>query len=96
MTANAAISRARFRSSVPVTAPAAICVAIRQLVLFPNITPTGWRHIGQTRLKLFRPDAEEPFILRPGDEIRFVPICMKELDSYASDPDGGATAETLA
>ncbi|MXQ07579.1 carboxyltransferase domain-containing protein [Alphaproteobacteria bacterium GH1-50] len=74
---------------------AAICVAIRQLVLFPNMTPTGWRHIGQTRLKLFRPQAEEPFILRPGDEILFVPVSLSELDGYKDDPDGGAVAEAL-
>jgi len=68
-----------------------LCVAIRQLVLFPVATPTGWRHIGQTAVRLFRPDAEEPFLLRPGDEVLFQPV--SELTAHA--PNGGATFEPL-
>ena len=49
----------------------ALTVAIRQLVLFSVSTPTGWRHIGQTAFRPFRPDAETPFVLRPGDEVIF-------------------------
>lgn len=73
-----------------------LCVAIRQLVLFPVATPTGWRHIGQTALRLFRPDAQDPFILRPGDEVRFDPVSAEVLASLQGDPDGGARAEVLA
>ena len=57
-----------------------LCVAIRQLVLFPVATPTGWRHIGQTALRLFRPETEEPFILRPGDEVLFEPVSPEVLE----------------
>ena len=72
-----------------------LCVAIRQLVLFPVATPTGWRKIGQTALRLFRPEAEEPFLLRPGDEVRFQPVSDEELDALRDEPDGGATFELL-
>lgn len=73
-----------------------LCVAIRQLVLFPAATPTGWRHIGQTAFTLFRPGAEEPFALRPGDEAIFTPATEAELSVMrASGPDGGATFEAL-
>ncbi|RFP86331.1 allophanate hydrolase subunit 1 [Rhodobacteraceae bacterium 63075] len=48
-----------------------LCVAIRQLVLFPVATPTGWRQIGQTDFELFRPESAEPFVLRAGDEAVF-------------------------
>ena len=48
-----------------------LCVAIRQLVLFPVATPTGWRQVGQTSFELFRPEREEPFVLRAGDEAIF-------------------------
>jgi KipI family sensor histidine kinase inhibitor len=74
-----------------------LCVAIRQLVLFPVDTPTGWRHIGQTAFSLFRPDDAEPFALRPGDEAQFIPATAAELATMrGSGPDGGATYEVLA
>lgn len=72
-----------------------LCVAIRQLVLFPVATPTGWRHIGQTALRLFRPEADEAFILRPGDEVLFQPVAPDALAAMQADPDGGAESEVL-
>ena len=72
-----------------------LCVAIRQLVLFPVATPTGWRHIGQTALQLFRPDAEAPFLLRPGDEVQFQQVSSKALSELKDDPLGGASSEAL-
>ncbi len=73
----------------------ALCVAIRQLVLFPNATPTGWRHVGQTHFRLFRPDADVPFVLKPGDEVEFVSVTAEELEIHAGDPNGGAVSEAL-
>lgn len=74
----------------------ALVVAVRQLVLFSVTTPTGWRHIGQTGMRLFRPDSDTPFVLRPGDEVIFDPV---ERDAYArlteDGPDGGATSEPI-
>ena len=73
-----------------------LCVAIRQLVLFPVATPTGWRHIGQTAFSLFRPDEETPFVLRAGDEVLFEPVAAEKLEGLrASGPDGGAYFEDL-
>lgn len=72
-----------------------LCVAIRQLVLFPVATPTGWRHIGQTALSLFDPDADVPFLLRPGDEVCFVPTEAEELPNLLAAGHGGATREAL-
>ena len=74
----------------------ALCVAIRQLVLFPRPTPTGWRQVGQTAFQLFRPDHEEAFVLRSGDEVEFVAVSPEQLAAYAADSDGGATCETLS
>ncbi|GAB4390423.1 5-oxoprolinase subunit B family protein [Albidovulum sp.] len=74
----------------------AVCVAIRQLVLFTVSTPTGWRHVGQTAFRTFRPGDAQPFVLRPGDEVEFTPI---PAEAYAAlrdaGPDGGATCEPL-
>jgi KipI family sensor histidine kinase inhibitor len=73
----------------------ALVVAIRQLVLFSVANPTGWRHVGQTALKLFRPDCDTPFFLRPGDEVQFVQASPDVIARYADDPDGGAEIEAI-
>lgn len=73
----------------------ALVVAIRQMVLFPVSTPTGWRHVGQTALRLFRPEAAEPFLLHPGDEVLFTPIPREGIEALRKDPAGGARAEPL-
>ena len=75
----------------------ALAVAIRQMVLFSVSTPTGWRHIGQTALRLFRPDQPDPFLLRPGDEVLFQPVTRAAFEAIReSDPQGGAVAERLS
>lgn len=74
----------------------ALVVAIRQLVLFSVTTPTGWRHVGQTAFRLFRPETETPFVLRPGDEVLFEAVSPEGLVRMRADPDGGATSEALA
>ena len=75
----------------------ALAVAIRQMVLFSVSTPTGWRHVGQTALRLFRPDQPDPFMLRPGDEVQFFPVTREEFENIRqSDPAGGATAQAVA
>ena len=72
-----------------------LCVAIRQLVLFPVATPTGWRHIGQTAFRLFRPETDEPFVLRPGDEVVFEQTTPEVFANMQVDPDGGAISEGI-
>ncbi|MCG0238848.1 MAG: 5-oxoprolinase subunit PxpB [Firmicutes bacterium] len=49
-------------------------IAGDQTGIYPAETPGGWRLIGRTPLRLFDPWREEPFLLRPGDEVRFVPV----------------------
>jgi len=68
----------------------ALVVAIRQMVLFSVTTPTGWRHVGQTALRLFRPDLPDPFLLRPGDEVQFQPVAPDALAQLRADANGGA------
>lgn len=76
----------------------ALAIAIRQLVLFTTETPTGWRHIGQTEFRGFRPESNEPFVLRPSDEVIFHTV---DEDSYANiranneNGDGGAVWEEI-
>jgi KipI family sensor histidine kinase inhibitor len=76
----------------------ALVVAIRQLIVFTNDTPTGWRHIGQTLFKTFRPDNPKPFTLAPGDELLFPAISRAEYDEIKTKDTsglGGATHEAL-
>lgn len=73
----------------------ALVVAIRQLVLFSVTTPTGWRHIGQTRFRLFRTETDRPFVLNPGDEVLFEPVTPERLDRMRDDPNGGATFQVI-
>lgn len=73
----------------------ALVVAIRQVVLFSVSTPTGWRHVGQTALRLFRPDCPDPFLLRPGDEVQFHPVTPAELNNLRQTDTGGAIAQAL-
>ncbi|MEI4234271.1 5-oxoprolinase subunit B family protein [Roseovarius sp. D22-M7] len=74
----------------------ALTVAIRQLVLFSVSTPTGWRHIGQTAFRPFRPEAEAPFVLRPGDEVLFEAVTRETYERLcAAGPDGGAVSEAI-
>lgn len=44
-----------------------------QTGIYPLSTPGGWQLIGLTPLKLFDPQRDEPILLRPGDNVRFIP-----------------------
>jgi KipI family sensor histidine kinase inhibitor len=73
----------------------ALVVAIRQFVLFAVSAPTGWQHVGQTAAKLFQPDAEDPILLHPGDEVQFVATDPETFDNMRNDPRGGAEYEAI-
>ncbi|VDC28661.1 5-oxoprolinase subunit B family protein [Pseudogemmobacter humi] len=75
-----------------------VVTAIRQFNIFTNATPTGWRLIGQSAFRNFRPELADPFAFRPGDEVSFVPIGAGELaDIRAGDraAAGGALCEAI-
>ncbi|MEE4188924.1 MAG: carboxyltransferase domain-containing protein [Roseobacter sp.] len=75
----------------------ALVVAIRQLVLFTNATPTGWRHVGQTAFRTFRQDTQTPFALTPGDELLFPQVSRAAFDKItARDTSGNGGAEREA
>jgi KipI family sensor histidine kinase inhibitor len=68
----------------------AVTVAVRQVVLFANPSPTGWRWVGRTAFRCFRPEAAEPFPLRPGDEVVFEAVSPEAMARIrAGDPEGG-------
>ncbi|MEM9433867.1 MAG: carboxyltransferase domain-containing protein [Pseudomonadota bacterium] len=74
----------------------ALTVAIRQVVLFSVSAPTGWHHIGQTAFPLFRPDADQPFLLRVGDEVQFKPVSRDVFETLRTqEPLAGAWSDPL-
>ncbi|KIC07460.1 allophanate hydrolase [Leisingera sp. ANG-M1] len=79
----------------PMVPRGALVQAICQFVLFATSAPTGWRHVGQTGLTLFDPDAEAPFALRPGDEMQFEPVSKEDfLKHCTEDPHRGGAIVT--
>ncbi|MDE1188374.1 MAG: 5-oxoprolinase subunit PxpB [Pantoea sp.] len=44
-----------------------------QTGVYPLATPGGWQLLGQTSINLFDPQLQPPTLLRPGDNVRFVP-----------------------
>jgi inhibitor of KinA len=49
-------------------------IAGRQTGVYPISTPGGWRLIGRTPLRLFRPEEDRPTLLHAGDRVAFAPI----------------------
>ncbi len=76
----------------------ALVVAVRQLIIFARPAPTGWRHIGQTAFRCFRPESDTPIALAPADEVSFRLVEAEELDEIAARDgtgDGGAEVEPI-
>ena len=52
----------------------AVGIAGGQTGVYPLEAPGGWQVIGRTPRRVYDPRRAEPFLLRPGDAVRFVPI----------------------
>jgi len=70
------------RLSTPrITVPAgSVGIAGTQTGIYPISTPGGWRLIGRTPIALYRAHSATPFLLNPGDVVRFEPIEQPEFD----------------
>ena len=64
------------RLSTPRTQVAAGSVGIAgsQTGIYPIESPGGWQIIGRTAVSLFDINRETPFLLTPGDRVKFVPV----------------------
>jgi|SRR5690625_1127690 len=67
------------RPNIPI---GSVGIAGKQTGMYPLESPGGWQVIGQTPVNLFTPKASPPTLLKPGDEIRFIPITEDEYYSY--------------
>lgn len=63
------------RRSVPA---GSVGIAENQTGIYPIESPGGWNIIGRTPLRLFDVQREPPFLIGPGDWVRFVPISEEE------------------
>ena len=71
------------KTEITPAAPAgAILVAVRQTVLPCTEIPTGWRQIGQTPFRSFDLAGHPPFLLSPGDKLRFEPVPDSRFDQF--------------
>jgi KipI family sensor histidine kinase inhibitor len=52
----------------------AVGIAGRQTGIYPSESPGGWRLLGHTPLKLFDLNRSQPFLLEPGDRVKFEPL----------------------
>ncbi|MCL4746171.1 MAG: 5-oxoprolinase subunit PxpB [Burkholderiaceae bacterium] len=60
-----------------------VAIAREQSAIYTLQTPGGWNLIGRTPLTFFRPDADPPSLLRPGDRVRFVAVSRERYDEIA-------------
>lgn len=75
---NPALATPRLSSPRPRVPAGSVGIAGMQTGIYPNDTSGGWRLIGWTPLRLFDPNAEPHFLLKPGDRLRFVPISQDQ------------------
>jgi KipI family sensor histidine kinase inhibitor len=80
------------RRTTPRTRVPAGSVAIggAQTGVYPDELPGGWSIIGRTPATLFDVDRPEPFLLRPGDAVRFQSVRAEEYAAILSE--AGAVA----
>lgn len=69
------------RAKVPA---GSVGIAGSQTGIYPQESPGGWRLIGRTPLRLFDLTRPDPFLLRTGDLVRFLPIDQEAFDRIAS------------
>jgi KipI family sensor histidine kinase inhibitor len=73
------------------TVPAgSVGIAGSQTGIYPTSTPGGWRIIGRTPIQLYRPCNSTPFLLSPGDMVRFESIGPHEFERLRREPHADA------
>jgi inhibitor of KinA len=63
----------------------AVGIADVQTGIYPVTSPGGWRLIGRTYLRLFRPEESNPSLINPGDHLRFRPISPEEYERHSDE-----------
>lgn len=79
----------RLAEITPNVPRSALVAAVRQVIIFTNPTPTGWRHIGQTAFRGFDIGRDPATLLQAGDEIRLEAMSPADLAALEADNPGG-------
>jgi inhibitor of KinA len=56
-------------------------IAGNQTGVYPFETPGGWKLLGRTPIKMFRPESDGLSLLSTGDRVQFVPISREQFDA---------------
>lgn len=64
-----------------------VAVGGAQTGVYPLESPGGWHLIGRTPLDMFDPARSEPFLLQPGDHVRFASIDARRYDELKRERD---------
>lgn len=62
-------------------AAGSVGIADRRTGLYAMASPGGWNIIGRTSYPLFRPNADDPFVLSAGMRVRFKAVTAGETDA---------------
>jgi KipI family sensor histidine kinase inhibitor len=73
------------RKEVPrkVVPAGSVGIADRQTGIYSMDSPGGWQIIGRTPLRLFDLNRSDPFLVKPGDILRFTPVTRDDFESLA-------------
>jgi KipI family sensor histidine kinase inhibitor len=80
---NPGIATPRLASPRTCVPAGSVGIAGMQTGIYPVDSPGGWQIIGHTPLILFDKDRRPPFLLCPGDRVRFIPIVEGEIADAA-------------
>ncbi|MBX9733158.1 MAG: 5-oxoprolinase subunit PxpB [Chitinophagaceae bacterium] len=58
-------------------AAGSIGIAGAQTGIYPLLSPGGWQIIGRTPLTIFNVEKEQPSLLSPGNQVKFIPITLE-------------------
>lgn len=84
-TVPAPLAAARLPTPRKYVAAGSVGIAGTQTGVYPQASPGGWRIIGRTPVVLFDLHRPKPFLLAPGDQVRFVAIEEEEFTQLAGD-----------
>ncbi|MDX1476187.1 MAG: 5-oxoprolinase subunit PxpB [Saprospiraceae bacterium] len=73
--------KAQPRTRVPA---GSVGIAGEQTGIYPVQAPGGWQLIGRTPVRTFDPESSEPFLIQPGDHVRFEPVAPSEFEALAN------------
>lgn len=87
---NERIAAPRLESPRQKVPAGSVGIAEAQTGVYPIESPGGWNIIGQTPLRLFQPEKDDPFLLNQGDYLRFQPVSKKEFNQILEQLEQGS------